>query len=107
LGLPLATYTGKQEKHQVFAANAGVPFSDKNMITTGSKYALACGNMTLAWHKWKRCPLPNHTWPNCKSHWTAAFTEMRDINQMTAQDTAFGIKPDRQTLTGAADGFFS
>jgi hypothetical protein len=60
------------------------------MITTGTKHALACSNMTLAWHKWKCCPLPNLTWPNWKSHRTAAFAEMRNINQMTAGDTAFG-----------------
>jgi hypothetical protein len=34
LSLPLAAYTRKQEKCQVFAANAGVPISDKTMITT-------------------------------------------------------------------------
>jgi hypothetical protein len=91
-GLPLAVYTRKQEKCPVFAANAGVPISDKTMITTGTKHALACGNMTLAWRKWKRHPFPDHTWPNWKSHWTAAFAEMRDINRMMAGDTAFGAK---------------
>ncbi len=34
-GLPLAVYTRKQEKCQVFAADARVPISDKTMITTG------------------------------------------------------------------------
>jgi hypothetical protein len=68
LGPPLAVYTRKQEKCQVFATNARVPISDKTMITTGTKHALACGNMTLAWHKWKHCPLFNYTWPNLKSH---------------------------------------
>jgi hypothetical protein len=52
-GLPLTVFTRKQEKCQVFAANAGVPISDKTMIITGTKHALACGNMTLAWRKWK------------------------------------------------------
>ncbi len=47
-GLPLAVYTRKQEKCQVFATNTGVHISDKTMITTGTKHALACGNMTLA-----------------------------------------------------------
>jgi hypothetical protein len=60
------------------------------MIATGTKHALACGNMGLAWHKWKHCLLPNHTWPNWKSHCTAAFAKMHDINQMTTRDTAFG-----------------
>ncbi len=68
LGLPLAIYTRKQRKCQVFAADVGVPISDKTMIATGTKHALACGNMTLAWCKWKRFPLPNHTWPNWKTH---------------------------------------
>jgi hypothetical protein len=89
-GLPLAVYTRKQEKCQAFAADAGVPISDKTMITTGTKHALACGNMTLAWHEWKRCPPIDHTWPNWKTHWTAAMAKMHDINCMTAGDTAFG-----------------
>jgi hypothetical protein len=90
LGLPLALYTRKQEKCQVFAADAGVPISDETMITTGTKHALVCGNMTLAWRKWKRHPLPNHTWPNWNAHWTAVFAKMHDINWITAGDTSFG-----------------
>jgi hypothetical protein len=89
-GLPLAVYTRKQEKYQVFTADARVPISKKTMITTGTKHTLECGNMMLAWHQWKRCHLPDHTWPNWKTHWTAAFTKMRNINWMTAGDTAFG-----------------
>jgi hypothetical protein len=80
----------KQEKFQVFATDAGVPISDKIIITTGTKHALACGNMTLAWHKWKCCLPLDHTWPNWNAHWTAAFAKMCDINCMTAGDTAFG-----------------
>ena len=48
-GLPLAIYTRKQDKCQVFTTDADVPISDKTMITRGTKHALACGNMTLAW----------------------------------------------------------
>jgi hypothetical protein len=73
-----------------FPTKAGVPISNKTMITTGTKHAQACGNMTLAWHKWKHCPLTSHTWPNWKCHWTAAFAKMHIINRMTAKDTAFG-----------------
>jgi hypothetical protein len=47
-GLPLAVYIRKQEKCQVFAANAGVPIFNKTIITTATKHILACGNMTLA-----------------------------------------------------------
>jgi hypothetical protein len=89
-GLPLAVYMRKQEKCQVFAANASVPISDKTMITTGTKHALACSNMMLAWCKWKHCPIIDHTWPNWKAHWTAVFAKMRNINCMTASNTAFG-----------------
>jgi hypothetical protein len=90
-GLPLAVYTRKQEKCQVFAANAGVPISNKTMVATGTKHALACGNMTLAWHKWKHCPILDHTWPNWKAHWNPAFAKMRNINHMTAGKTTFGV----------------
>jgi hypothetical protein len=67
-GLPLAIYTRKQEKCQVFAANAGVPISNETMVTIATKHALACGNMTLAWREWKHCPILNHNWPNWKAH---------------------------------------
>jgi hypothetical protein len=89
-GLHLAVYTRKQENFQVFAANARVPISDKTMITTGTKHPIACGNMMLAWRKWKHCLLLDHIWCNWKSHWTAAFGKMHEINCMTAGDTEFG-----------------
>jgi hypothetical protein len=89
-GLPLAVYTLKQEKCQIFATDAGVPISNKLMVTTGSKHALSSGNMTLNWREWKRRPAIEHTWANWKLHWTASFTEMRDISRMTTGDTTFG-----------------
>jgi hypothetical protein len=85
--LPLAVYTRKQKKCQVIAHNIGVPISNATMVTTGTKHALATGNMTLVWCEWKRCPIANHTWPNWKAHWTAALAEMRDINCMTAGES--------------------
>jgi hypothetical protein len=66
--LPLAVYTRKQEKCQVFANNAGIPILDATMVTTGTTHALATGNMTLVWRKWKLCPIANHTWSNWKVH---------------------------------------
>ena len=89
-GLPLAVYTRKQEKCQVFAADAGVPISDELMVTTGSKHAISSGNMMLNWREWKRRPANEHTWANWKIHWTAAFAEMRDISRMTTGDSTFG-----------------
>ena len=89
-GLPLAVYTRKQEKCQIFAADAGVPISDELMVTTGSKHALSSGNMTLNWREWKRRPALEHTWANWKLHWTAAFAEMRDISRKTTGNTTFG-----------------
>jgi hypothetical protein len=56
----------------------------------GTKHALATGNMTLAWQEWKLCPIADHTWPNWKVHWTAAFAKMRNINCMTAGESALG-----------------
>jgi hypothetical protein len=38
----------------------------------------------------KHCLLPNHTWPNWKTHWTAAFAKMHNINWTTAWETSFG-----------------
>ncbi len=88
--LPLAVYTRKQEKCQVFGHDAGVPISNATMVTTGTEHALATRNMTLAWCEWKHRPIANHTWPNWKAHWTAAFAKMRNFNRMMAGESTFG-----------------
>jgi hypothetical protein len=99
-GLPLAVYTRKQEKCQVFATDVGVPISEATMVTTGTKHALATGNMTLAWREWRRRPVDDHTWPNWKAHWTAAFAKIRDINLMTAAETTFGANTAEEEAQG-------
>jgi hypothetical protein len=83
--LPLAIYTRKQEKCQTFAQDAGMPNSKEMMVTTGTKHALYCGNMMLAWCERKHRPLHAHTWIKWKDH-TAAFAEMRNINRMTSSN---------------------
>jgi hypothetical protein len=98
--LPLAVYTRKQEKCPVFAHDAGVPIYDATMVTTRTKHTLATGNMTLAWGKWNCHPIANHTWPNWKAHWTAAFTEMHDINRMTAEESTFGANAAEEEEQG-------
>jgi hypothetical protein len=90
--LPLAVYTCKQEKCQTFALDAGVPISEATMVTTATKAVLNCGGMELAWREWKRRPVVDQTWNNWKQHWTAAFTESRDIHRMTTTDGAFANK---------------
>ena len=47
--LPLAVYMRKQERCQTFTLDARVPISEATMVTTGTKAALQCGCMTLAW----------------------------------------------------------
>jgi hypothetical protein len=59
------------------------------MVLTGTKAAINCGGIELAWREWRRCPAINQTWNNWKTHWTAAFTKSHNINQMTAGDRAF------------------
>jgi hypothetical protein len=87
--LPLAVYTRKQEKCQMFAQDTGIPISEATMVTTGTKAALNCGGMELAWREWKCCPLVDHMWNNWKLYWTAAFAETRNINHMIMNNSAF------------------
>ncbi len=68
------------------------------MVTTGTKHAIACGNMTMAWCEWNHCAIANHAWSKWKTHWMAAFTEMRDINCMTADKAAFGANAAEEEL---------
>lgn len=81
--MPLAVYTRKQERCQDFANDAEVPISQAAMVTTGTKHALQCGGMTMAWREWKRRPANQQTWANWKTDWTQAFNEQRDINRLT------------------------
>jgi hypothetical protein len=60
--LPLAIYMLNQEKCQTFVQDAGMPISKEMMVTTGTKHALNCGNMTHTWQEWKHRPLPEQTW---------------------------------------------
>ncbi len=73
----------------MFALDAAVPISKATMVTTETKHALVCGSMTMAWRKWNRCAIADHTWSTWKTHWTAAFAKMCDINRMTLGEAAF------------------
>ena len=87
--LPLAVYTCNQEKCQTFAFDAGIPISESTMVLTGTKAAINCGGMELAWREWKLRPLVDQTWNNWKAHWTAAFAESRDITRTAMGDQSF------------------
>jgi hypothetical protein len=89
--LPLAVYTCKQEKCQT-AHDAGIPISKATMVSTDTKATITCSRMELAWHEWKRQPIIDQMWNNWKTHWTAAFAETRDINQMTAGNCTFAYQ---------------
>jgi hypothetical protein len=71
------------------------------MVMTGTKHALNCGNMTLTWQEWKRCPLLDHMWINWKDHWMSAFAEMRDINRKTSGNWAFANQAAAQEIVQA------
>jgi hypothetical protein len=49
--LLLAVDTNKQEKCQDFAQYAKVSISEATMVITGTKAALSCRNMNLAWRE--------------------------------------------------------
>ena len=82
--VPLAIYTRKQDKPQCFVAELNVPISKATTFTTGTNHALQCGDMTLYWREWKRCPENNNAWNNSKSDWTLVFNKTRYINHITA-----------------------
>jgi hypothetical protein len=87
--LPLAVYTCKQKNCLTFTLNAGIPISEATMVSTGTKAAINCGSMELAWCKWHCCPAIDQMWNNWKMHWTAAFTKSCEINQMTTGNHTF------------------
>jgi hypothetical protein len=49
--LPLVIYMCKQEKCQTFALDAAIPISEATMVSTGTKAAINCGGMELAWRE--------------------------------------------------------
>jgi hypothetical protein len=87
--LLLAVYTCKQENCQTFALDAGIPISKATMVSTGTKSRINCGGIKLKWRKWRHHPAINQTWNSWKTHWTAAFTDSHNINQMTAGNRTF------------------
>jgi hypothetical protein len=85
----LLSTRANKKKCQTFALDAGIRISKATMVLTGTKAAINCGGMELAWRKWRRPPIINQMWNNWKVHWTAAFAESRDITCMTVGDQAF------------------
>jgi hypothetical protein len=79
----LAVYTRKQELCQETANDADVPITEATMVTTGTKHAVATGGMDQAWKEWMRTLAANRTWPNWKTHWTAAFQDKRELVKLT------------------------
>ena len=79
----LAVYTRKQELCQEIAADADVPITEATMVTTGTKHAVATGGLDQEWKAWISTPAANRTWPNWKTHWTAAFTAKRELIRLT------------------------
>ena len=53
------------------------------MVTTGTKHAVATGGMDQAWKEWMRTLAANRTWPNWKTHWTAAFQDKHELVKLT------------------------
>jgi hypothetical protein len=106
LGLPLAIYTRKQEKCQVFAADAGFPNSNETMITTGTKHARVWQHdVGLA---------QVETLPTSQPHLAQLEVPLDRCLCQNAQhqlNDCWGHsvwhEPGRRTQTGTADGFFS
>ena len=75
-------YTRKQELCQETASDLGVSISEKTMVTTGTKNAVATGRMVVAWRKWMCTIAPKRSWNAWKSHWTQALQEKREIQKL-------------------------
>ena len=80
--LTLVVYTRKQELCQETASDSGVSISEKTMVTTGTKNAVATGRMVVAWRKWMCTIALNRSWNAWKSHWTQALQEKREIQKL-------------------------
>ncbi|KAL7477931.1 hypothetical protein ACHAW6_003712, partial [Cyclotella cf. meneghiniana] len=65
------------------AQDTKVPISKELKVTTGTKYALQCGDLMQAWHEWRHLMAVHHTWLNLKNPWTAAFNEQCNISCLT------------------------
>jgi outer membrane lipopolysaccharide assembly protein LptE/RlpB len=61
------------------------------MVTTGTKHAVNCGDFHHAWREWRRTPAANQTWANCKTHWTRALQENRNIQKITGGGEEGGV----------------
>ena len=57
----LTFYIKKKELFQEMAEDAHVPITKANMVTTGTKHAVATGGMDDAWRVWMRLPNDQQT----------------------------------------------
>ena len=76
----LAVYVQKQEQCLDNSVDAEDPISEATMMATGTKHAVASGDMSLAWRKWVRTL--NKTCNLQKIHWTTAFQEKRKLRKL-------------------------
>ena len=73
----LAIYIQKQETCLETSVDADNPISEATKTTTGTRHAVATGNMQLAWRD--RVRISNKTWGLRKIHRTRSFREKRDL----------------------------
>ena len=79
----LAVYIQKQELCQEMAKDTHVPINEATMVNTGTEKDVATGGMDDVWSVWMWLTDDQQTWVRCKTMWSRAFLEKRELARLT------------------------
>lgn len=78
---PFATYTKRIKKAMQLADNAGMPYSDAQLVQIRIIAMTKWGIFTKGYLRWTRRPNNEKTWANFKTHFNAEHTAWKNISK--------------------------
>jgi hypothetical protein len=72
-----------EDAHQTFAAAGGQAYTATQIVSNACSIIFNTGMLIEACQEWGRWPEPEKTWPNFKTHFAQAHTELGELNHTT------------------------
>ena len=80
---PITKLFSQIEETVAYAEADQTPFTLPQILQKAYLLVLTTGIYGDDCHSWKRCPIIEHTWTNFKSHFTLAYTSLRETQLAT------------------------
>ena len=97
---PLDNVFNAVENLMDFAVAAGIPYSNKQIVTFAYMILLKTGKFGSYIRDWNKKPFNNQTWMNFKTHFRNGLNELMDTTDLTAQDTHFHSNMIQEIIAG-------